>query len=77
MVVHRGLAIASLGVAGGIIGGLLAARLLSGLLFDVTPRDPIAFAVGALILLTVAALASYLPARQASRLDPAQTLRSE
>ncbi len=70
------------GVAlGGILAGLLAAlwltQLISGLLFDVTPNDPVSLAAAAASLLIVASLGSYFPARVASRLDPISALRDE
>jgi ABC-type lipoprotein release transport system permease subunit len=46
-------------------------------LFDVSPFDPIAFGVAAVLLLGVAALASYLPARRASRIDPQSAIRAD
>jgi predicted permease len=67
--------LAAIGVAGGIIGSWILARALSGMLFGVTPTDPITFAVMVLILTGVACLAGYLPARRASHIDPMQALR--
>jgi putative ABC transport system permease protein len=68
-------------VAAGMALGLLAAggftRVLGGLLFGVGPTDPATFAGMALLLGLVAALAAYLPARQAMRLDPLAALRQE
>jgi putative ABC transport system permease protein len=67
----------ALGLAAGIAGSLAATRLLAGLLFGVGARDPFTLAAAALVLGAVAALAGWLPARRASRLDPARVLRSE
>ena len=67
--------LAAIGVVGGIIGSWILARALSGMLFGVTPTDPITFAVMVLILTGVACLAGYLPARRASHIDPMQALR--
>lgn len=68
-------------VAIGLVFGLWAAfyitGLLRGLLYNVTPTDPITFVSVAVILFAVAALASYLPARRASRVDPMTVLRAE
>jgi predicted permease len=77
---QRGILLQTLGLAGigmvvGILASLALARTLSGLLFGVTSSDPATF-VGMLVILTgVAALAGYLPARRASRIDPTSALR--
>ena len=67
--------LASIGI--GLVGSLVVTRLISGLLYQVRPADPLTFALIALLLSTVALLACYLPARRATRVDPALTLRSE
>ena len=67
----------AVGLAAGLAGSLAAGRLLAGLLFGVGPRDPLTLAAAALILGAVAAVAGWLPARRASRLDPARVLRAE
>jgi ABC-type antimicrobial peptide transport system permease subunit len=59
----------------GVVGSWVLARTLSGLLFGVTSSDPITFAGMLVILTAVAALAGYLPARRASRIDPMSALR--
>jgi predicted permease len=69
------LLLAAIGVVGGIIGSWILARALSGMLFGVTPADPVTFACMVLILTVVACLAGYLPARRASRIDPMHALR--
>jgi ABC-type lipoprotein release transport system permease subunit len=61
----------------GLAGALGLMRTLSSLLYGVTPTDPAAFAVAPAILLAVAALACWLPARRAARLDPARALRQD
>jgi predicted permease len=69
-----------LGLAGVALGSALAlagARLIRGLLFDVSPTDPVTFSVVAGGLLAVALLASYVPARRATRVDPVVALRGE
>ena len=69
------LGLASIGMIVGIVASWALARMLSGLLFGVTSSDPVTFA-GMLVILTgVAALAGYLPARRASRIDPMAALR--
>lgn len=76
LVVGRGLALAGAGTAIGLAAALALTRLLSGLLFDVTPGDPVTFAGIAVLLLAVATLATWLPARRAAALDPVEALRS-
>ncbi|MGH7575412.1 MAG: FtsX-like permease family protein [Longimicrobiales bacterium] len=76
LVVGRGLALAGAGTAIGLAAALALTRLLSGLLFDVTPGDPVTFADIAVLLLAVATLATWLPARRAAALDPVEALRS-
>jgi len=69
------LGLAGIGMIVGVVASWVLARTLSGLLFGVTPSDPVTFA-GMLVILTgVAALAGYLPARRASRIDPMSALR--
>jgi putative ABC transport system permease protein len=65
------------GVGLGLAGALAGTRLLRGLLFGVGPTDPVTFLVVTAFLLTVALLASYLPARRAARSDPMIALRNE
>jgi predicted permease len=77
MVVSRGLALTALGVAIGLAGALLTTRLMAALLFEVSATDPLTFLTLALLLLAVAALASYLPARRATRIHPTMALREE
>jgi ABC-type antimicrobial peptide transport system permease subunit len=68
-------------VGAGVIIGLSAAlastRLIASWLYGLTPNDPLTMALAGLLLLTVAALAAYLPARRASRVDPMEALRHE
>ena len=61
----------------GVLLGALAARLLRGMLLGVGSADPLTFAVAAAVIGGVTLLASYLPAREASRVDPAHALRQE
>jgi putative ABC transport system permease protein len=75
LVLRHGMALAVPGVAIGIVGGYILGRVMRSLLFGVGTADALTYtAVVALVLLT-ALMASYLPARRASRLDPVQTLR--
>ena len=65
------------GVALGMAGSLALTRALSALLYGVSPRDPATFGAIAALLVAVALLATWLPARRAARLDPSSALRSE
>ena len=76
-VVGRALALAGIGVAAGVAGGLALTRLLRSMLFGVSATDPLVFAGASLFLLAVAALAGYVPARRAARIDPGIALREE
>ena len=75
LVLSRGLRLTIAGIAIGGITALLLTRLMGNLLYKVSPRDPIAFGLALIILLAVALLACFLPARRATRVDPVQALR--
>jgi putative ABC transport system permease protein len=77
LVVRQGLRAVLIGVALGLTAAWMSARVLSSLLFDISPRDVVTFVAAAGVTLVVALAASYLPARRASRLDPTSALRSE
>jgi putative ABC transport system permease protein len=77
MVLRQGMVVAISGIAVGVVTALWFARLLSGLLFGVAPRDPIIFTTVTLLLAGVAFLAAWLPAQRATRLDPVTALRQE
>jgi predicted permease len=77
MIVKQSMRVILLGLGAGVIGALLASRVLSKLLFNTAPTDPVTFAGVALVLLTVALLASYLPARRVTRVNPLIALRAE
>lgn len=77
MVLREGLSLGLAGLAVGLVGAAALGRLLSGLVFGVTPTDPLTFIVVSLLLLSVAALACYFPARRAARIDPAGALKYE
>lgn len=70
LVVRQGLALALAGLGCGLLGGLAGARLLGGLLYGVGPADPATYAGVALLIAAAALAASYLPAREAARVDP-------
>jgi putative ABC transport system permease protein len=65
------------GVIAGLAGALTASRLLRSMLFQVSPIDPLTFAGVCVLLLAVASVAAYLPARRAARIDPVEALRAE
>jgi ABC-type antimicrobial peptide transport system permease subunit len=75
--VGHGLALATLGTVLGLLASFAISRLVASLLFGVTPNDPMIFASVPLLLSMVAMLASYFPARQATRVDPVVALRAE
>jgi putative ABC transport system permease protein len=77
MIVRRGVVLAAIGAGLGLVASLALSRLLTSLLYGVSPTDPYSFAGVAAFLLAVAAIASYIPARRAARVDPAVALRSE
>jgi putative ABC transport system permease protein len=77
MMLSFGLRLTLLGTAIGLIGAFAAARLLESLLFEVDAMNPLIFSSAAAVLVGVAILASYLPARKAASIDPMRALRAE
>jgi putative ABC transport system permease protein len=77
LVLREGLMVSVAGLAAGAVAALAVTRVLEGLLFEVDPADPITFAIVTAGLLVVALLACYLPARQATQVDPVTVLRAE
>jgi len=77
LVVARGLRLVGVGVALGIVASLVLTRVLRSLLYEVSPTDPLTLAGTSALLVGVAALAAWLPALRASRVDPMGALRSE
>ena len=77
LVIGHGGRLAFIGIAMGVAGALALTRLMSSLLFEVTPTDPATFTSVVVILGTVALLACYIPARRALRVDPMAALRHE
>jgi putative ABC transport system permease protein len=77
LVVKYGMRLALIGLVAGLSTALMLGRLVSGLLFGVTPADPIAFGSAALLLVLVALAATLGPARRALQIDPVAALRAE
>jgi predicted permease len=77
MIVCQGLILAGFGVAIGAGAAMGLSRLMKSLLFGVSPLDPVTYAAVAVVLVTSAVLASYLPARRAAAVDPLDALRAE
>jgi predicted lysophospholipase L1 biosynthesis ABC-type transport system permease subunit len=77
LVLSQGGWLASVGIAAGLAGALVATRLIEALLFQVRPTDPMTFLATALVLAVVTVLASLVPAVRATRVNPIETLRSD
>lgn len=76
-VLMHALSVAGVGAAVGIVGALAASRILSAILFEVSPTDPVALAAACAVLLIVVLVAAYAPARRATLVDPAIALRAD
>lgn len=77
LVLRQGMRLALWGAALGMIGAFLGTRALRSMLFGISPTDPVTFVAVVGLILTTAALACYVPARNASRVDPVNALRAE
>jgi len=77
LAIWRGLGLTLAGVGIGVAGAFGLTRFIGALLYDVKPTDPLTFALGALALLGIAALACYIPAKRAANVDPMVALRYE
>ena len=77
MIVGQALAVAGAGALAGLLGALAGSRLLTTMLFEVSPTDPVALLGACGLLLAVALLAAYVPARRATKVDPMVALRYE
>jgi len=76
LVISRGLRLTTAGIVIGAIAALLLTRLMGNLLYKVSPRDPISYGSALVVLVGVALLACFLPARRATRIDPVRALRT-
>jgi putative ABC transport system permease protein len=77
LVIRRGMRLALIGMSIGLVAGAAVSRLMGGLLIEFSPWDPTTLIGVSILLIIVAALASYLPARRATRIDPITALRQE
>jgi len=77
LILRQGLLKGGIGVVLGLIGAAILSRSMTSLLFNVRPTDPVVYAAVSFLLIGVAMLASYLPARRAARIDPLIALRDE
>jgi putative ABC transport system permease protein len=77
LVLRRGMRLAGVGATFGVAAALALTRLMAGLLYDVSATDPVTFSCVVILLLAIALLASYVPARRAMRVDPMVALRYE
>ena len=77
LVARQGMRLVAIGIVLGLTAGSMVTRLMSKLLFGVSPEDPLTYAAVSLLVAALAFLASWLPARRASRIDPVLALRQE
>jgi len=77
LVLRRGLGLALVGIAIGVVGGVWLTTAMKSLLFGVSLNDPLTFVIVSALLLAVAAAATYIPARRATKVDPIVALRYE
>ena len=77
MVVRQGMRLTLLGVVLGILGAIGFTRLMGAILFEISPTDPLTLALVPVALLSVSALACWIPARRAASVDPVKALTAE
>jgi ABC-type antimicrobial peptide transport system permease subunit len=75
-VLREGVVVSAVGIVCGLVGALALARFLEGLLFETSARDPLAIAAVVVVVGLLSLAAAWLPARRASRVDPARALRA-
>jgi macrolide transport system ATP-binding/permease protein len=76
LVISRGLRLTAAGIVIGAVAALMLTRLMTNLLYKVSPRDPVAFGSALIVLIVVALIACFVPARRATRVDPVRALRT-
>jgi putative ABC transport system permease protein len=77
LIIGQGMRVVMAGVVAGLIGALLVTRLMTNVVYGVRVTDPLTYGAVALLLTVVALLASYIPARRATRIDPLTSMRSD
>jgi len=77
MFVRNGLLWGGIGAAAGLVAAALLSQLMSAILFEINPIDPLTYGVVVVALLAAAGVASYVPARRVTRIDPVEALRAE
>jgi ABC-type antimicrobial peptide transport system permease subunit len=77
LVLKQGVLLTGIGVVGGLIAALILTRLMASLLFGVTSTDPVTYLGVSILLAAVAIIATYIPARRATQVDPIKILRYE
>jgi ABC-type antimicrobial peptide transport system permease subunit len=77
MVVRQEAVVAAIGTGVGLLGALVVTRLLASFLYGVSATDPFVYGAVAALLIAIAVVASYIPARRATRVDPTTALRAE
>jgi ABC-type antimicrobial peptide transport system permease subunit len=77
LILRQTFALTGIGIALGLSGAAALTRYLAGMLFGLAPRDPVTFITASCLFVAVALLASYVPARRATRVDPLVALRCE
>jgi ABC-type antimicrobial peptide transport system permease subunit len=77
LVLKQGVLLTGIGVVGGLIAALILTRLMASLLFGVTSTDPVTYLGVSVLLAAVAIIATYIPARRATQVDPIKILRYE
>ena len=76
-VLAGGMKLAAMGIVIGVAGALVGAKFVAGFLYGISPHDPVTFVIVPLVLAAVACVASFLPARRATLVDPMVALRSD